>query len=191
MRHSFLTDPPPDLAVDAVYGDDLGSDGYVNNLTRVWAWRPDVLAAFTELRATLMGSSSLSDREAAVLVATTAATRGDSYCALAWGARLAGLTDDTTAAAVLRGEPAPLSARESALAAWARNVLADPNATTATDVATLRTAGLNDREIFEATTWIALRLAFATVNDALGAPPDPELRAKVPAAVRAAVTFGR
>ncbi|MET7994145.1 hypothetical protein ABZU76_24945 [Amycolatopsis sp. NPDC005232] len=191
MRHSFLTEPPPGLAVEAVYGEDLGSDGYVNNLTRVWAWRPDVLVAFSELRATLMGSSGLSAREAAVLVAATAAARGDSYCALAWGARLASLTDDATAAAVLRGEPAQVSERESALAGWARKVLGDPNATTAEDVAALRAAGLDDREIFEATTWIALRLAFATVNDALGAAPDPELRAKVPAAVRAAVTFGR
>ncbi|MEV6898209.1 hypothetical protein [Amycolatopsis sp. NPDC051372] len=60
----------------------------------------------------------------------------------------------------------------------------DPNATTAEDAAALRAAGLDDREIFESTTWIAPRLTFATVNDALGAAPDPELRAKVPAAVR-------
>jgi alkylhydroperoxidase family enzyme len=67
----------------------------------------------------------------------------------------------------------------------------DPNVTTAAGVEQLRTAGLSDREIFEATAFVALRLAFSTVNDALGAAPDSELAAQVPERVRAAVTFGR
>jgi hypothetical protein len=48
-----------------------------------------------------------------------------------------------------------------------------------------------NNEIFEATVFIAYRLAFATVNDALGAVPDQELIARVPPRVREAVTFGR
>ena len=68
-----------------------------------------------------------------------------------------------------------LPAREAALACWARKVVLDPNATTAEEVQALRTAGLSDREIFEATAFIALRLAFSTVNDALGAQPDRQL----------------
>ena len=54
----------------------------------------------------------------------------------------------------------------------------------------LRTS-LDDREIFEATVFIAFRLAFSTVNDALGAAPDAQLAAAVPEIVRAAVTYGR
>ena len=38
---------------------------------------------------------------------------------------------------------------------------------------------LNDREIFETTAFIAFRLAFSTVNDALGALPDPQLAAEL------------
>jgi hypothetical protein len=38
---------------------------------------------------------------------------------------------------------------------------------------------------------VALRQAFSTVNDALGAQPDSELVDRVPAEVRQAVTFGR
>ena len=38
---------------------------------------------------------------------------------------------------------------------------------------------------------VALRLAFSTVNDALGARPDAAYRSAAPAAVLAAVTFGR
>ena len=93
---------------------------------------------------------------------------------------------------MISGEtPDGLSPREAALAGWARQVVRDPNATTPEDVKSLRAAGLDDRAIFEATVFIALRLAFSTVNDALGASPDKELVDKVPAAVREAVTYGR
>jgi uncharacterized peroxidase-related enzyme len=191
MSHAFLADPPPSPEVTAVYEDDVSSDGYVNNLTRVWCWRPDVMSSFQTLRAGLLAESSLSPREVAVMVAATAAARGDSYCALAWGERLAGFTDEATAAKVLQGRDANVSDREAALARWSRKVVHDPNATTIADVDRLREAGLSDREIFEATTWIALRLAFSSINDALGASPDLQLAEKVPPLVREAVTFGR
>ncbi|GAA3778817.1 carboxymuconolactone decarboxylase family protein [Micromonospora maritima] len=190
-RPTFLPDPPPGPAVTAAYDEDVASDGYVNNLTRVWCWRPDVSASFQAVRAELLGDSSLSAREVAVLVAATAAARGDAYCALAWGARLADLSDEATAADVLGGADGELSGREAALAGWARQVVRDPNATTEDDVRGLRDAGLSDREVFEATTLIAFRLAFSTVNDALGARPDRQLAERVPPLVRDAVTFGR
>lgn len=188
MEPTFLAEPPRTSA----YDDDLESDGYVYNLTRLWSWRPDVMTSFKDLRAGLLADSSLTAREVAVMVTATAAARGDSYCALAWGNKLAGLADDPTAAKVIQGQDASaLSAREAALAAWSRQVVGDPNATAKSDVDGLRDAGFSDREIFEATTWIALRLAFSTVNDALGARPDRELALKVPDSVREAVNFGR
>jgi hypothetical protein len=94
---AFVSDPPVDALVTAAYQADLASDGYINNSSRVWCWRPDLLASFQTLRAELTDSSDLSAREIAVIVAATAATRGDPYCALAWGARLAELSDETTA----------------------------------------------------------------------------------------------
>lgn len=188
---SFLSDPPVTPEVTAAYEADLSSDGYVNNLTRAWCWRPDVLMSFQDVRNDLLAESGLSPREAAVMVAATAAARGDASCALAWGARLAELTSEATAAAVLQGLDADLPNREAALAGWSRQVVADPNATTQADLDGLRKAGLSDREIFEATTWIAFRLAFSTVNDALGAPPDAQLAEKASPAIRDAVTYGR
>jgi hypothetical protein len=67
----------------------------------------------------------------------------------------------------------------------------DPNGTTEGDIAHLREVGLDDREIFEATAWIAFRLAFSTINDTLGAAPDKQLAEAAPALVRAAVSYGR
>lgn len=177
--------------VQAVYDEDLASDGYVNNLTRAWSWRPDVLTAFQNVRHDVVAASSLTEREVAVLVAATAASIGDSYCAFAWGIKLADLSDEVTAANVLNGDTGGLSSREAALAIWSRLVVRDPNATTALDVDNLRRAGFDDREIFEATAWIGFRLAFSTINDALGAAPDREMIDQAPELIDAAITFGR
>jgi alkylhydroperoxidase family enzyme len=84
-----------------------------------------------------------------------------------------------------------LSGRERALQRWAELVVRDPNSVTAQDVTDLRAAGLSDREILEATAFVGLRLAFSTINDALGARPDAELAASAPKAVREAVAYGR
>ena len=77
------------------------------------------------------------------------------------------------------------------MAAWARKVVKDPNATTPADIQKLRDSGLNDDQIFAITVFAALRLAFSTINDALGAQPDAQLAESLPPEVREAVTFGR
>ncbi len=188
---SFLAEPPQTDASRRLYESDLASDGYVGNLTRTWAWRPEVLEGFTALRGLLTEGSALTFEDYAVLVAATASAMGDAYCSLAWGSKLASLVDPATAAVVLRGETDGLNERQRALAEWARQVARDPNATTETQIESLRSIGLDDRSIFEATTFIAMRVAFSTVNDALGAAPDLQLAHDAPDVVRQAVTFGR
>ena len=188
----FLGEPPASEGADAAFDEDRSSDGYVNNLTRLWCWRPDIYNAFSALQGDLTRASALTKRDRAVLVAATAAERHDSYCSLAWGRRLANLSDDATAAHVIAGEPAPaLSDREAALVAWARQVVRNPNAATNLEIARLREVGLADREIFEATAFVAFRLAFSTINDALGAAPDKQLADAAPPLVRSAVSYGR
>lgn len=166
--------------------------GFVMNLTKVWAWRPDVSQAFAALRALLIDASTLTPREQAVIVCASAATLGDAYCSLAWGTKLASASSSATAAAVLAGHDGEgLTRRENALGAWARKVVEDPNGTTAQDVQALRASGLLDAEIFDATALTAFRLAFSTINDALGAEPDQQVAQAAPAAVRQVVCFGR
>jgi uncharacterized peroxidase-related enzyme len=188
----FLSEPPVNEATSTLYERDLLEDGYVGNLTRLWAWRPDVFNAFLNLRTLLTENAVLSLRERALLVCATAASVGDSYCALAWGTTLAVETDPTTAAAVLQGKKATaLTAREEALVTWAGQVTREPNAITIEDVNRLRGVAISDYEIFNATVFIAFRLAFSTVNDALGARPDQPLAAAAPTLVREAVIYGR
>jgi uncharacterized peroxidase-related enzyme len=188
----FLQFPADSEGASRIYQKDMESRGHVMNLSRAWAWRPDVMESFLALRTMLTSSSSLSQRELAVMVCTAAATLGDSYCALAWGKTLATAAGPATAAAVLQAtESADLSPREQALARWARQVVEDPNRATAHDVDGLRAAGLSDQEIFEATAFVAFRMAFSTVNDALGVRPDAQVAQAAPPEVREAVTFGR
>ena len=187
----MLTDPPETTEVRELYAGELANDGYVWNVSRLWCWRPDLYEGFAGLRTQLTEGSSLSDRECAVLVVATATALGDSYCAFAWGKKLTPLADDEAAARVVTGETEELTPREQALADWARRVVKGPNETTDADVERLRAVGLDDREIFEATVWIAFRLAFSTVNDALGVGPDRQLVASVPTSLQEAVTFGR
>ena len=189
---TFLGEPPASDAVEAEYAVSRESGGFTYNYMRAWAWRPDLSASFRVLRAQVAEGSALTDEDLAVLVTATAAELGDAYCSLAWGAKLAALRGDATGAQVIAGEPAPaLSERAAALATWARQVVADPNATTPAQVEALRAVGLGDREIFEATAFVALRLAFSTVNDALGVAPDRQVAEAAPPRVRAAVSYGR
>ena len=124
-------------------------------------------------------------------VAATASTVRDSYCSLAWGSRLANAADAETAANVLRGDDNQLTASEQTMAKWARSIVNAPATTTADDIQTLRDVGFNDEQIFAMTVYVALRVAFSTVNASLGARPDAALRATTPAAVLNAVTYGR
>ena len=99
---TFLDEPPASDAAGAAYQEDRESDGYVNNLTRLWCWRPDIYASFFALRTSLTDAWGLTDRDRAVLVTAAVAERDDSYCSLAWGARLAELSDAVRNAATCR-----------------------------------------------------------------------------------------
>ncbi len=136
-------------------------------------------------------ASGLTVRQRGILVTAAASTLGDSYCSLAWGGKLARASDPALAAGVLTGDDAGLTDQEKAIADWARRVAGDPNATTPADVQALRDCGLDDGQIFAITAFVALRLAFSTVNDSLGAQPDAELVRSLPGEVREAVTYGR
>jgi uncharacterized peroxidase-related enzyme len=192
MSGSFLSEPTPVSGpAQELFDEDLAEDGFVANVTRLWAHQPDTVRQLFELMSGAFRASGLGFRQRAILVAAAASTLGDSYCSLAWGGKLASASDPALAAAVLAGSDAGLTDQEKAIAAWARKVARDPNATTTADVEALRDCGLDDGQIFAITAFIALRLAFSTVNDSLGAQPDPELARSLPAQIRDAVPYGR
>ncbi len=155
------------------------------------AHQPDTLDRLFELMSQAFTPSGLSFRQRGIPVTAAASALGDSCCSLAWGGKLATSSDAAVAAGVLKGRDAGLTDQEKAIAAWARKVATDPNATTPADIQALRGSGLDDGQIFAITAFVALRLAYATINDALGAQPDAQLAQSLPPEVREAVTYGR
>jgi uncharacterized peroxidase-related enzyme len=191
MTTGFLAEPPVTSEAQALYDDDLSESGYVWNVSRLWAYQPQTMERLFELMSQAFKPSGLDFRQRGILVAATASTLGDSYCSLAWGGKLSGVSNAALAAGVLKGEDTDLTDQEQAIASWARKVARDPNATTPDDIQALHEVGLGDDQIFAMTAFVALRVAFSTINDALGACPDPELISSLPPAVAAAVTYGR
>ena len=167
---SFLDDPPPSPDAQRLFDDDLKGLGYVMNSSRLWAHDPAALDGLSDLLGHVTRAGSLTYRQRAILVTCCASALGDSYCSLAWGKKLADDAGAEVAERVLRGDDAPLDSSERALARWARQLARDPNSTTAADVQSLRAAGFDDAQIFAITVFAALRIAFSTVNDALGSP---------------------
>jgi uncharacterized peroxidase-related enzyme len=187
----FLTLAEVSADAQRLLDEDLEELGYVMNTTRLWAQQPATHAKLVELLGQLAQDASLTLRQRGILVTACASALGDSYCALAWGNRLAGEAGAELAGAVLRGEDDQLDPAEQALARWARQVVVDPNATDSAGVQALRDVGYDDAQIFAITAFVGFRLAFSTVNDALGARPDRALSEAAPAPVRDAITFGR
>jgi uncharacterized peroxidase-related enzyme len=191
MTGSFLAEPPASAQVQALYDDDLAHGGFVWNVSRLWAHQPDSLSLLFTLMSQVFAPSGLRFRQRGILVLAAASTLGDSYCSLGWGEKLGKASDAALVTAVLTGTDAELTDQEKAMAAWARMVAGDPNATTQADIQALRDSGLDDGQIFAITAFVALRLAFSTINDSLGAQPDAQLARLLPAEVRDAVTYGR
>jgi uncharacterized peroxidase-related enzyme len=191
MTGSFLEEPPVSPSAQVLFDEDLKDDGYVWNVTRLWAHQPDTVNALFDLMSQAFKPSGLSFRQRGILVVAAASALGDSYCSLAWSGKLGQAAGPALAAAVLDGSDAGLTDQEQAMAAWARKMAGNPNATTPADIQALRDVGFSDSQVFAITTFVALRLAFSTVNDALGAQPDAQLAQSLPPQVRTAVTFGR
>jgi uncharacterized protein YciW len=188
----FIDEPDPSPERQALYEDDIKDLGYVMNLTRAWAWIPAINDGLFGILDRAAQIGDLSYRDKGILITAMASRMGDSYCSLAWGTRLAEATDAATAAAVIVGQPSEsMTVRDVALASWARKLADDPNSTTQDDVDDLRGAGLSDQQIVAVTAYVALRVAFSTVNDAIGAAPDHERAEAAPPEVASAISFGR
>lgn len=188
---SFLAPVDVTPPVQALYDEDIAEDGYVANASRLWAYQPATYAGLYELMGRAVADHSLTLRDRAILIVACASTLGDAYCSVAWGSKFAAMSDTSTAAGVLVGDDSGLTDAERVMAGWARKVAKDPGATSIADVDELRNAGFPDDRIFAITVYVALRIALATVNDALGARPDSQFRDSAPSDVLAAVTYGR
>jgi len=180
----LLGDPVMTPEAQVFVDDDVSALGFLTNATRLWMHDP---ALHDRLFDVIIGSAraaglSVADRGVATVVATREIR--DTYCPLAWGEKLSKETTPELAASVLDGSDDLLDERGKALAAWALIVARDPQDVTAADLDGLRRAGFDDAQILNLTLFVALRIAFSTVNGALGARPEQEYLDHVDPTVR-------
>ena len=152
--------------------DGIADAGPAMTLAKLRAHQPGLQHGMVDLIGEAGRASSLTLRQRGILVTACASALG-AYRSLAWGTGLSGAAGPDEAVDVLAGEGDWLDQSERALARWARQVTRHPNAIGSRDVQALRDAGYDDGQILAMTVFVAMRIAFATVTDALGARPDP------------------
>ena len=175
----------------ALYDDDAADLGYVMNDSQLWAHLPDGHDALFDLLGDMVTSRGLSVPRARRPRGRLRVCLGDTYCSLAWGNKLA---EKPIADWPRRSAGRRRAGSTTGSGPWPAGHAGSPATRTAPRNRTSRrsrAAGYDDGQVFAITGFVALRLAFSTVNDALGACPDAELAASAPAEVRRSVGFGR
>src|SRR5581483_1808909 len=156
MTGSFLERPATTTDNQALYDQDMADDGFVWNVTRLWAYQPTTMGKLFDLMSEALKPSGIDFRGRGVLVTAAASSLGDSYCSLSWGGKLSKASNPVLAASVLTGDDAGLTDQERAMAAWTRKVVSEPNETSEADIQALRDVGLSDDQVFTITVYVAL-----------------------------------
>jgi uncharacterized peroxidase-related enzyme len=171
----FIAEIPEEAAspeMAAMFAADRAHHGYVYNWTKVYARRPDVLAAWTTLREAIAGRM---DQRRYELVTMAAAQRmRSSYCALAHGVALMKhfYDEDTVLHLASDRENAGVDEVDVAVMRFAEKVVDDASQITQADVDRLRDLGLDDDDVMDVALTAAARCFFSKVLDAVGTQPD-------------------
>ena len=158
--------------VRAMYERTQAALGYVPNYAKIFSHRPEVMAAWSGLLASLRGHLDTRRYELVTLAAARALR--SSYCMLAHGSVLLQKFYSTEQMAAIAGDPATaeLAPADVAMMAFAEKLARDASTITEADVRALREHGLTDPEIFDIAATAAARCFFSKLLDALGAEPD-------------------
>jgi uncharacterized peroxidase-related enzyme len=190
---AFIAPIPDDEATGAaaaLFESDRAEDGYVANMTRLFARRPAVLEGWEQLVTAIKDGMDPRRYE----LVTVAAARGlrSSYCMLAHGQILAErfLEPAAVRSIALDHRSAGLDPVDVAIMDLAEKVVGDATSVTQEDVDRLRDLGLTDDEVFDVVAVAAVRCFFSKTLDALGVQPDSELSELDPG-LRDALVVGR
>ncbi|SFU73207.1 carboxymuconolactone decarboxylase family protein [Halomonas korlensis] len=189
---SFIHTTPPEQAtgeVRAMYERQQAHFGYLPNYARVFCYRPDIMASWAALLATIR--RHIAPRRFELVTLAAAQTLGNSYCALAHGQALTALIGTQDVQAIAEGrEPRTLTDAEREMVAFARKVAGYAAEVTESDTERLRAVGFADDEIFDIVAMAAARAFFTKVLDGLGVEADAAYR-EMPPRLRDALTVGR
>ncbi len=141
---------PEDIA--AIYAQNREKIGFVPNIFRAYAKRPEHFRAFMHYHDVLMrGQSGLSRAEREAIVVAVSAENRCQYCVTAHGAALRVICKDAelAEAIAINWRTAVLSQRWRAMLAFASAVNEPGFAATDAEIDALRTAGFTDDDIWD------------------------------------------
>ncbi len=172
---AFIYTIPVDQAegeVRAMYQKTQAVVGYVPNYAKVFSHRPQVMAAWSGLLASIRANLDARRYELVTLAAARALR--SSYCMLAHGSILRKQFYSAAELTAIAGSAAggELAPADVATMTFAEKVARDASAITEGDVRALREHGLSDTEIFDVAAAAAARCFFSKLLDALGVEPD-------------------
>jgi len=158
------------------------------NYERAFAERPEVFAAWGELKGAIKAGMDLRRYELATLAA--ARRLRSSYCCLAHGTVLLERFDEPLLEIALDHRAAGLDEVDVAVMDLAERVVDDATSIDDSDLQRLRDLGLSDTEIMDVVLAAAARCFFSKTLDSLGVLPDASYRRLAPE-LRDALVVGR
>jgi len=126
--------------------------GFVPNVFRAYAWRPERFRAwFGHFKTVMEGTDGLSAREREMISVAVSMANGCLYCLVAHGAALREQSDDKVEAdrLTLDYRRADLTSRERAMLDYAVKITKEPLACEEADIETLRAEGFSDADIWD------------------------------------------
>jgi len=165
-----LTDDELDEPERKLFAKAAEVIGFVPNVFRTYAWRPERFRAwFAHFKTVMEGTDGLSAREREMISVAVSMANGCLYCLVAHGAALREGSDDKVEAdrITLDYRRADLTGRERAMLDYAVKVTTDPGACGESDIEALRAVGFSDEDIWDVVEVAAMynftnRLAMAT-----------------------------
>ncbi len=161
--------------VRAMYERTQAGPGYVPNYAKIFSHRPQVMAAWSALLASIRGN--LETRQYELITLAAARALRSSYCMLAHGRVLREKFYSASQLTAIAADfaHADLTPSEVAMMTFAERVARDTTAITDAEVQSLREHGFTDAQIFDIAAAAAARCFFSKLVDALGTLPDAAL----------------
>jgi uncharacterized peroxidase-related enzyme len=163
--------------VKALYEPPLEKLGFVPNVLRLYALRPDHLLRWNDHYEELMkGDSGLSKAEREMIAVVVSVANECRYCIAAHSAALRKLTKDAALADAIAADhtTAPIEPRVRAMLDYARKLTLRPNEMSESDVDTLRDAGWTDEDVMDIAEVTGMFNLTNRMASGLGWEPNPE-----------------
>jgi uncharacterized peroxidase-related enzyme len=163
--------------VVALWQPSLEKLGFVPNVLRLYALRPDNLLAWNAWYDVAMkGESGLTKAEREMIAVVVSVANDCAYCMAAHGAALRKLTKDPALADAVAAdhETAPVEPRVRAMLAYAVKLTLRPTEMTEEDVDALREAGWSDEDVMDVAEVTGLFNMSNRMASGLGWAPNPE-----------------